>query len=145
MQQGGRHKPWSWADHWPVAQLSVPELAVKQIVLAGDSGHVLAFAPGHNLNSATPGAAGTVVISGHRDTHFKFLQHLQKGQEIVLHTGERQQVYTVTGRRIVNADVTRIDVASGVDELLLVTCYPFNSPVAGGPLRYVVSARPVQI
>ena len=30
-----------------------------------------------------------------------------------------------------------------VSRLSLVTCYPFDAPVAGGPLRYVVTALPV--
>ena len=143
LADGADHKPWSWADHWPVAQLSVPGLSIEQIVLAGDSGNVLAFAPGLNRQAAKPGEGGTVVISGHRDTHFKFLQYLQDGQQIVLMTTKQQAVYEVTARQVVNADTTRIDVAAETDQLLLVTCYPFNSPVAGGPLRYVVSARPV--
>jgi len=29
---------------------------------------------------------------------------------------------------------------AGDDRLTLVTCYPFDSPVPGGPLRYVVVA-----
>ena len=143
--QGTSYKPWSWADHWPVAELEVPELAIEQIVLAGDSGNVLAFAPGYNVHSATPGAGGTVMISGHRDTHFRFLKNLENGHEIILHTKEQKKVYQVDHAQVVNADVTRIDMAAGVDQLLLVTCYPFDSPVAGGPLRYVVFANPVNI
>ncbi|MGD8582011.1 MAG: class GN sortase, partial [Gammaproteobacteria bacterium] len=46
------HKPWSWADTWPVAELIVPDLAIEQIVLAGDSGAILAFGPGHSSASA---------------------------------------------------------------------------------------------
>jgi sortase A len=141
-QDGEVHKPWKWADHWPVARLSVPGLQVDQVVLAGDSGNVLAFAPGHNAQSAKPGDPGTVIISGHRDTHFRFLQYLADGQSVVIETPESRNYFTVTGRQVVNAQETAIDLDAGVNQLLLVTCYPFDSPLAGGPLRYVITAVP---
>jgi len=103
----------------------------------------LAFAPGHNVLSAIPGEQGTVVISGHRDTHFRFLQDLKKGQSIQIETPGKQFLYQVTGSQIVDATQTAIDVGTTVEHLLLVTCYPFNSPVAGGNLRYIVTAKPI--
>jgi len=142
-QDGGIHKPWKWADHWPVARLKVPYLQVDQIVLEGDSGNVMAFAPGHNAKSANPGESGVIIFSGHRDTHFSFLQYLKKGQSIQVETAGRQFHYQITDRQIVDATQTVIDTGAAVNHLLLVTCYPFNSPVAGGALRYVVTAKPV--
>ena len=79
-----RVRPWGWADTWPVARLSVPRLGIDQIVLAGASGRTLAFGPAHLGYSPDPGAAGNAVISGHRDTHFKFLGELAAGDEIVV-------------------------------------------------------------
>jgi sortase A len=38
-------KPWSWADTWPVARLSVPRHDVDLIVLAGASGRTGAPPP----------------------------------------------------------------------------------------------------
>ena len=76
-KESKQHKPWPWADTWPVAKLSVPKLEINQIVLAGDSGSSLAFAPGYSLASASPNTVGTTLISAHRDTHFKFLKKLQ--------------------------------------------------------------------
>lgn len=142
-QDGGIHKPWKWADHWPVARLTVPHLQVDQVVLEGDSGNVLAFAPGHNAQSANPGEPGAIIISGHRDTHFSFLQYLKKGQAIQVETADGQFHYQITDSQIVDATQTGIDTGAVIDHLLLVTCYPFNSPVAGGPLRYVVTAKPL--
>jgi len=141
-QDGGIHKPWKWADHWPVARLKVPHLQVDQIVLEGDSGNVLAFAPGHNVQSAHPGEMGAVIISGHRDTHFSFLQYLKHGQLVEVETSFRKYRYRITGSNVVDVNNTRIDVAAGINQLLLVTCYPFDAPLAGGPLRYVVTAIP---
>jgi sortase A len=82
-------KPWPWADTWPVARLRVPAHGVDLIVLDGVSGRTLAFAPGHATGGPAPGAPGTAVISGHRDTHFRFLAALQPGDEILVETPGR--------------------------------------------------------
>ena len=133
------NRPWPWADTWPVAELIVPQLDIAQIVLAGDSGATLAFGPGHSFSSASPGEQGAVVISGHRDTHFHFLQHLNKGERIILKTRSGIHYYKVSNTRVVDARQFTTDPYN--DALILVTCYPFNSAVSGGTERYIVYAQ----
>jgi sortase A len=135
-------RPWPWADTHPVARLRVAARDVDQIVLAGDAGRSLAFGPGWAEASATPGSAGTVVISGHRDTHFAFLRSLQPGDEIRLEDAASVRRYRVSSTRIADARREAITLQSGDAALLLVTCWPFDALVAGGPLRYVVRAEP---
>lgn len=140
-QGAGATKPWPWADTWPVARLRAPGSGEDLIVLAGATGSTLAFGPGHLTGSATPGDTGHVVIAGHRDTHFAFLRHLAAGDELRLEApdgGERR--YRVQSLAVVDhRDTTALDAgAEGV--LTLVTCYPFDAVVPGGPLRYVVRA-----
>ena len=139
---GSPHRPWPWADTHPVARIEQARLGISQVVLAGDSGRPLAFGPGWAESSARPGSdTGTQVISGHRDTHFSFLRFVNDGDMIAIERGSAPLRYRVTARRIVDARTTRIDTAGGDgDRLLLVTCYPFDGWVAGGPLRYVVEA-----
>ena len=138
-----QNRPWPWADTWPVAELIVPQHGIDQIVLAGDSGATLAFGPGHALASAMPDEHGTVMISGHRDTHFRFLQHLDKGDRLILKTRDGIYYYTVSTTQIVDSRNYKVD--SNIDGLVLVTCYPFNSTVAGGTQRYLVHAQREQI
>ncbi|MCV6604673.1 MAG: class GN sortase [Porticoccaceae bacterium] len=144
LEQGGIHKPWRWADTWPVARLQVPGLNVDQLVLASDSGQALAFGPGHNSATTGPGDSGVVVISGHRDTHFRFMKNLAPGQLIQL-TGARGDVrdYRVTGHQRVD---TRQDLSwnleGALDQLVLVTCWPFNGNDSHTPWRYLVFALP---
>ncbi|OMH33918.1 class GN sortase [Motiliproteus sp. MSK22-1] len=133
-------KPWPWADTYATARLRVPSLEVDQIVLAGDSGRTLAFGPGHNSGSASPGTAGLSIISGHRDTHFRFLQMLEIGHHIQLHTKEGSANYQVSRVEVVDSSQTSIADRSEDPGLLLVTCYPFDSIAGGGPLRYLVWA-----
>lgn len=135
-------KPWPWADTWPVARLSAPDLGISRIVLAGASGSSLAFGPGHLFGSATPGESGNVIISGHRDTHFSFLEELKAGDHLQLQSDHNTESYQVTD--IVIIDKTKVDVIpTDLDnKLLLITCYPFDAIQAGGPLRYIVIAKP---
>ena len=139
---GGRAvKPWPWADTWPVARLAVPWLGVDEIVLAGGHGQSMAFGPGHLSRSAAPGRAGNVVLAGHRDTHFRFLRNLRPGDEIGLEAAQGPaRRYRVTETVVVDFRDRRPLAASLEPTLTLITCYPFDTIVPGGPLRYVVRA-----
>ncbi|WP_374604092.1 class GN sortase [Arenimonas sp.] len=142
LADGGTHRPWPWADTHAVAKLAAPRLGISQIVLAGDSGRSLAFGPGWAESSATPGAAGTVVISGHRDTHFRWLQDLRQGDVLELQGRAGPRLYEVIGTRVADSRKERI-AASKLDQLLLVTCWPFDATAPRGPLRYLVTLRPL--
>lgn len=134
--------PWPWADTWPVAKLSARDGDVELIVLEGGSGRTLAFAPGHLSISVLPGEDGNSVVAGHRDTHFQFLQFLRKGEaiEVELASGQRY-FFEVTDIDVVDSRRASIVLDTDAPTLTLVTCYPFNALEAGGPLRYVVTAR----
>ena len=143
LEDGKDHKPWPWADHWPVARLISKEHHIDQVVLAGDAGSVLAFAPGMNLQAAKPGQTGTVIISGHRDTHFHFLQNIKPGSELTLQTQSGTYSYRIEETRIVDSRTTKIDPTLGRDQLVLVTCYPFDTLEIGGTMRYVVVGQKI--
>ena len=134
------HRPWPWSDSWPVAKLIVPEHDIEQIVLAGDSGSSLAFAPGYSLASSLPNSQGTTVISAHRDTHFSFLKNIKRNEMIYLQTSDKTVVYKVYDLQIANSTNYVLPVYSDEPALVLVTCYPFESITSGGPLRYLVFA-----
>jgi sortase A len=137
--------PWPWADTWPVARLSVPQLGEHAIVLAEAGGEALAFGPSLLNASAAPGENGVSVIAAHRDTHFAFLQHVEAGQTIVVERPDGPPaLYRVTGSEIVEADRSGIQVEGGPPRLALVTCWPFGS-ITPGPLRYVVWAEAVDM
>ncbi len=143
LKYSGKNKPWPWADTWPVAKLTVPYQDIEQIVLAGDSGSSLAFGPGYSLASAAPNTAGTTVISGHRDTHFQFLQKLKINDKLTLQTNAKKVDYQIYDRMVVSSKEYTIQTETDLQTLILVTCYPFNSISTGGPLRYLVFARPL--
>lgn len=143
LRNGTQVKPWPWADTWPVARLRIRSQAQELYVLTGSRGNALAFGPGYDSASAPLGSVGTSVIGGHRDTHFSFLQNIQDGEllQVELASGEVLQ-YQVVARTVVDTDSTPGVVANlSLDELVLVTCYPFDAVLPGGPLRFVVTSR----
>jgi len=143
LQGDSQAHPWPWADTWPVARIRVPELDVDQLVLAGASGRSLAFGPGHVDGTAAPGSDGNLVISGHRDTHFSWLARVQGGDEIILELPEgEQRNYQVVQWSIHHESETGLLGQSADPLLRLITCYPFDAIMPGGPLRFVVTAIP---
>lgn len=138
-----RAKPWPWADTWPVARLKLPTAGADLIVLAGASGQALAFGPGHVAGTAPPGHAGLSMIGGHRDTHLKVLADLTPGSRIEIQRPDgKTRVYRVGVTSIADARKPW-NVPVEADGLVLVTCYPFDALIPGGPLRYLVHAAPV--
>lgn len=136
--------PWPWSDSYPVARIVIKRLDVDLIVQEGDQGDVLAFGPGHQINSSLPPAAGNCVVVGHRDTSFKFLQYVEIGDVLKLQSGDGTfYYYKVEGREIKN--YKDLYFARQEQGLSLVTCYPFNGINPGTPLRYVVSARKIGV
>jgi len=137
-------KPWPWADTFPVARLSVPAQHINQIVLAGDHGNSLAFAPGLHPASDLGHSTGLVLISGHRDTHFRFLKDINPGELIILQTSDGQTSrYRVEEIKIVDDKHVFIRSPDNSKWLALATCYPFDSIRANPSLRYVVLAAAI--
>lgn len=138
-QLTGEHKkPWPWADHHAVARLLAPRQNISQVVLSGDTGRSLAFAPGltEGINSDA-----AKVISAHRDTHFRFLEDVAINDTLILEQGKGATQYTILATEIVDATKVKVDPSVIPNGLILVTCYPFDAPTAGGPLRYLVFAE----
>ncbi len=137
-------KPWSWADMWPVARISVPRLDTSAIVLAGTSGEALAFGPGLMNETSGIGERGTTVIAAHRDTHFYFLKFVRTGDiiEVVRNDGLKFK-YQVRNMRIAEWNQSGIDRHKNGFNLVLSTCFPFDS-ITHGSARYIVEASMIQ-
>lgn len=137
------NKPWSWADTWPVAELSIPEIGLDEIVLSGDSGATLAFGPGLSNAGGTLESTHIKLISGHRDTHFSRLKNIAINDEIYIRTATGKKRYRVSDIKIVDSRSYTINPMDEAYDLALVTCYPFNAMLSGGHQRFVVQAEEI--
>lgn len=136
--------PWPWADTRPVAKLTwgEGEAASTLVVLEGASGRNLAFGPVHDPASVVPGSPGNSVIEGHRDTHFRILRTAAPGDLVQIETLDGRSLrFVVTDARVVDSRRSRIRLEADTARLTLVTCYPFDAVIPGGPLRWVVTAE----
>ncbi|MCG9738995.1 class GN sortase [Shewanella insulae] len=144
-----QHKPWSWADTYPVAKLHfVDEQGRRRgaplFVLAGASGRNLAFGPAAILANNQINHWGNTVIAGHRDTHFARLEGVHPGQVITLQDASAKTVsYRVLGTKVVDEQDTALLAQEDALRLTLVTCYPFDSLGGQSRQRFVVVAAPM--
>ena len=123
-------RPWPWADMSPAGVLQWEDH--RWVVLRGASGESLAWGPGLVEGLEAP------VIGAHRDTHFRALEDVEIGDEVVWRTREGVRRYRVVLLEVADTPVAR--VVEGA--LVLSTCYPFEA-VTPGPQRFVVTALPV--
>lgn len=131
--------PWPGAVSHPVARLRMPRLSIDHLVLEGLETPVMAWGPG-----MTVGAGGHRVVAAHRDTHFSFLRHVEPGDLFeVTDAKGRRRWWQVETMRIVDSRRTGIDLDWPRTAMTLVTCYPFDAPVAGGPSRLIVRLKPI--
>ena len=88
-------------------------------------------------------AAGIAVISGHRDTHLNFMKRLDEGDLIKLERYDGDvSSYVVTRLAVANSHSIHIDTSgAGHKALVLITCWPVDSPLPGGDERWVVEAH----
>lgn len=130
-------KPWPWADTWPVARLRWQE-DINLYVLAGINGAALPFGPGMQVHEGER----NMLIAGHRDTHFAFLARIRRGDRLTLTDMQgRQTAFQVRTQQVIDSRDSKLELYQDSPALILVTCYPFDGLRAGGPLRYVVTAR----
>jgi sortase A len=139
---GDAVKPWPWADTHPVARLRAPAHDVDLLVLAGANGRTLAWGPGHVEGTATPGARGNAVVTGHRDTHFAFLRDVKRGDALLVESADgTMRRYRVERTFVADRASLALPADDRATTLALVTCYPFDAIDPGTPLRYAVVAR----
>ena len=123
-----------------IAKLTIPRLSAEVFIVEGDGDAELRLGPGHLSDSAAPGSKGNCIIAGHRDTHFRVLKDIRKGDDILIETHNGQFLYRVKNTKIVSPDNTSALQNTKEAALNLITCYPFYY-VGSAPKRFVVEAQ----
>jgi len=126
------------AGTW-LGRLEAPTVDLSAAVLQGSGDATLARGAGHIEQTALPGQTGNVGIAGHRDTIFRPLRHLHRGDPLVLTTASAVYRYRITSTSIVDPDDVSVLDPTPRPSLTLVTCYPFYF-VGHAPRRFIVHA-----
>ncbi len=125
-----------------VGRVRIPRAGLDAVIVNGTTEECLRRAVGHIEGPPLPGGGGNVGLAAHRDTFFRGLGKLRRGDRIEVETPQGEHEYTVESMRVVTPSDTWVLEASARPTLTLVTCDPFHY-VGPAPLRYIVEAREV--
>lgn len=123
-----------------LTRVVIPKINLDAIVVEGVSYKDLSKGPGHMRDTALPGDPGNAVISGHRDTFFRHIHELTKGDEIDVRRDGKTFRYEVTGKEIVMPDDVAVLKQTADPQLTLITCYP-TYYIGPAPKRLVVFSK----
>lgn len=125
----------------PWAQLEIPELGIKMVVVEGTSKEALMQGPGWYTQTALPGQ-GNTAIAGHLNVYgspFRNIKELKAGSIIILtyhNQSYRYQVEQVVG---IDSDDWTLINPCGYNALTLTTC-----TLEGKDKRVAVRARMIE-
>ncbi|MBY6037102.1 class D sortase [Fictibacillus nanhaiensis] len=122
-----------------MGELFIPKLNAKLPIYHGTDEDELEKGVGHFAGSVLPGEKDNSVLSGHRDTVFRKLGEVKKGDLLVVSTIAGEFTYKVKQVRIVDKDDRTVIVPKPRPILTVSTCYPFNF-LGSAPERYVLVA-----
>jgi sortase A len=123
-----------------VGRIRIPHIHANYVLVAGTDTASLRKGPGIYDQTPFPGAPGTTGIAGHRTTYlapFRRINHLKRGNYIVIVMPYAQLSYRVEKRRIVKPDAFWVINRRSYDRLVLSACHPLFSAAK----RIVVFAR----
>ncbi|MGD6903305.1 class D sortase [Bacillus infantis] len=118
-------------------EIAFPKLGIAIPVFEGADEDQLAKGVGHFSESVLPGENNNSVLSGHRDTVFRRLGEVKKGDVMVVKTTAGSFTYRVEKIRIVDADDRTVIVPKPEASLTVTTCYPFGY-IGNAPERFVL-------
>jgi sortase A len=127
-------------DGQAVAELRIPRIGLRAVVVRGTTAADLRRGPGLIAGTPLPGQHGTTAIAGHRTTYgapFRHLDALRRGDGIIVRLPYGTFRYAVEDRRIVQPRDLSVLRRVGHDRLVLSACYPLFSAAR----RIVVFAR----
>lgn len=123
-----------------LTRVSIPKIDLDVIVVEGTNHRALRVGPGHLKSTPAPGEVGNSVISAHRDTFFRHIYELAKGDEIQVRRGGRTYTFQVIGKKIVEPNDISVLKNTADARLTLITCYP-TYYIGPAPQRLIVFSK----
>jgi sortase A len=123
-----------------LTRLSIPKIDLDAVVVEGTTRKKLLLGPGHMQDTPAPGTEGNSVITAHRDTFFRHIVELTKGDELVVQRNGKTYTYEVQSKRVVKPEDVSVLKPSKDSRLTLITCYP-TYYIGPAPERLVVISK----
>lgn len=124
-----------------IGKFQIPRLKLSYVLLEGTDNRTLDKSIGHVEGTALIGEAGNIGIAGHRNTHFRKLEWIRRGDEIIVSSPVGEYRYLVEWVRLFTPDDVEVLDREHGPAVTLVTCFPFEY-VGAAPLRFIVRALP---
>jgi sortase A len=126
-----------------LVRVVIPKIDLDAIVLEGASNKQLKLGPGRIKTSAAPGEKGNSVITAHRDTFFRHIYSLNKGDQVLIRRNGEILKFEVTQKKVVKPTDLSVLKQTADPTLTLITCYPtyFIGPA---PERLVIHSKLVE-
>jgi len=124
-------------------RVEIPKINLDAMVVEGSSRKQLKIAPGHITTTPIPGESGNSVITAHRDTFFRHIYELNKGDEIMVRRNGQVYKFQVIGKKVVDPDDVSVLTPTTDAHLTLITCYP-TYYIGPAPERLVVFSKLVE-
>lgn len=135
-EQSSPRLPWT-RDPRLIGRLEIPRIGLAVLIREGIEPQTLRRAVGHMPDTAMPGAPGNFVVAGHRDTFFRKLRLVQRGDEIRVTTPGRSVQYRVVELLVVDPDAVDAIQPTAQPSCTLITCFPFDV-IGSAPRRMLV-------
>jgi sortase A len=126
-----------------LTKVTIPKINLDAVVVEGTNRRQLLLGPGHMPDTPAPGEAGNSVITAHRDTFFRHIYELNKGDQIEVRRNGKLFTYEVTGKKVVQPEDMSVIKQSSDKRLTLITCYP-TYYIGPAPERLVVFSKLVE-
>jgi sortase A len=122
-----------------IGKIEIPRIGLSAMIAEGTEWATLRRAIGHIPGTAFPGETGNVAIAAHRDTFFRGLRNISRGDAIDVTTDRGVFRYVVDSTEIVKPNDVSVLKPGQAQELTLITCYPFFW-IGPAPKRFIVHA-----
>lgn len=138
-----------------LGRIEIKRLGLSAMVRQGADAKMLSVAVGHVPSTSLPGQIGNFAVAAHRDTLFRGLKDIKRGDLVTFESPNGTFTYQVLATKIVKpSDVSVLradggglipsapsDAGGSPNHLLtMITCYPFNY-VGSAPKRFIVQAK----
>jgi LPXTG-site transpeptidase (sortase) family protein len=121
--------------------LIIRDVGIEVPIYNGADDHTLDRGAGRIRGMAKLDGEGNLGISAHRDSFFRVLKDIEKGDDVLVQTAGGVDRYEVTEIDIVPKSDVSVLAPTDEKRLTLVTCYPFYH-VGAAPERFIVTAVP---
>ncbi|MCA1055137.1 class D sortase [Rossellomorea aquimaris] len=132
---------YSFSQDDTIGILTIPKLNKELPIIEGTDEEELEKGVGHHPKTKLPGQNDRIFLAGHRDTVFKQMGKIEKGDQLLLEMKSGTYRYEVFETVIVKeTDVSVLQPTTPEEILTLSTCYPFEY-LSSTEERYIINAR----